>query len=164
MSRSIAARALALLLLGAAFSSGVLSAPTLPPLSSSPKLLTEVQTVHSRSSPEQGSLSGLQHPEVEHANLVPRSSELNSAVQSLDLNKAPATRAELEEKIAEYDVLLGVWLGTRTKIDGHIRRLFHDKIQEMRATATEVVNLVGDATDRELRTLKAQAQNILNSC
>ncbi|KAJ3725728.1 hypothetical protein C8R42DRAFT_415052 [Lentinula raphanica] len=77
MSRSIAARALALLLLGAAFSSGVLSAPTLPPLSSSPKLLTEVQTVHSRSSTEQGSLSGLQHDHpVEHANLVPRSSEV----------------------------------------------------------------------------------------
>ncbi|KAJ3757273.1 hypothetical protein EV360DRAFT_84156 [Lentinula raphanica] len=163
MTRSISSRVLALLLLGAAISSGVLSAPTLPPLSSSPKFSTEVQPVQSRSSPDQGSLLGLQRRDVEHANLnVPRS-ESNSAVQTLNLNKRTMTRTELEKQIAIYNVQIGVWLGGMTRIDGRIRRENAAQINQMRAAATAAVQMVGNARDPESLDLKAKAENILNS-
>ncbi|KAJ3818445.1 hypothetical protein F5880DRAFT_1599743 [Lentinula raphanica] len=86
-------RTLALLLLGAAISSGVVAAPT-PSLMSSSALSTRAQNLQSRSSPpEQGLVLDLQRRGVEHVKLVSRTGEtgqdqkgLNKAFRNLNLN------------------------------------------------------------------------------
>ncbi|KAJ3767430.1 hypothetical protein FB446DRAFT_793204 [Lentinula raphanica] len=94
-THSTPTRTLALLLLGAAISSGVVAAPTPSPMSSS-ALSTRAQNLQSRSSPpEQGLVSDLQRRGVENVKLVSRTGETGQ--DQKEFNKAAFRNLDLNE-------------------------------------------------------------------
>ncbi|KAJ3725731.1 hypothetical protein C8R42DRAFT_639548 [Lentinula raphanica] len=94
-THSTPTRTLALLLLGAAISSGVVAAPTPSPMSSS-ALSTRAQNLQSRSSPpEQGLVSDLQRRGVENVKLVSRTG--GTGQDQKEFNKAAFRKLDLNE-------------------------------------------------------------------
>ncbi|KAJ3762884.1 hypothetical protein EV360DRAFT_66753 [Lentinula raphanica] len=101
MTRSTPSRALALVLFGAAISSGVLAAPT-PSLMNSGSLSTGAQGSHHRSSLlDQRSLSVLEHREVEHVNLVPRTGHGGAELTEDNLTASQREDSELRQLTTE---------------------------------------------------------------
>ncbi|KAJ3719894.1 hypothetical protein C8R42DRAFT_722577 [Lentinula raphanica] len=100
MTRSTPSRALALVLFGAAISSGVLAAPTPSPMNSG-SLSTGAQGAHHRSSLlDQKSLSVLERREVEHVNLVPRTG--HGGAELTEDNLTVSQQEEIRQLATEF--------------------------------------------------------------